>query len=157
MCKFTPFVGGGLVLTSRRLLQYPTNKEFSMSHLVVLGLKNCDDAERVFDLTGELAQQRLLQLQDAAYAYKDGKDKVRIQQALNLTTARATDIAAGAGVAPETVYSTFRNKPTRLKTLADVRAAGNDQPIPVAQREPFQRILTERDPRRKLQLYAAVA
>jgi hypothetical protein len=30
-----------------------------MTHLVVLGLNNRDDAERVFDLTGDLARQQL--------------------------------------------------------------------------------------------------
>lgn len=58
-----------------------------MSHLVILSLDNRDDAERVFDLTGDLARQQLLQLQDAAYAWRDDKGKVRIQQAINLTGA----------------------------------------------------------------------
>jgi uncharacterized membrane protein len=64
-----------------------------MAHLVVLGLDNRDDAERVFDLAGDLAKQELLQLQDAAYAYRDDKGKVRIHQAINLTGAGA---ASGA-------------------------------------------------------------
>ena len=64
-----------------------------MSHLVILSLDNRDDAERVFDLTGDLARQQLLQLQDAAYAWRDDKGKVRIQQAINLTRAGA---ASGA-------------------------------------------------------------
>ena len=51
-----------------------------MTHLVVLGLDNRDDAERVFDLAGDLAKQQLLQLEDAAYAWRDDKGKVRIQQ-----------------------------------------------------------------------------
>jgi uncharacterized membrane protein len=55
----------------------------------VLGLDNREDAERVFDLAGDLAKQQLLQLEDAAYAYKDDKGKVRIQQAMNLTCAGA--------------------------------------------------------------------
>jgi uncharacterized membrane protein len=37
-----------------------------MSHLVVLGLDNREDAERVFDLTGDLARQQLLQQSKAA-------------------------------------------------------------------------------------------
>jgi uncharacterized membrane protein len=45
------------------------------THLVVLGLDNRDDVERVFDLTGDLARQQLLQLQDAAYAWRDDKVK----------------------------------------------------------------------------------
>jgi uncharacterized membrane protein len=44
---------------------------------VVLGLDNREDAERVFDLTGDLGRQQLLQLQDAAYAWRDEKGKVR--------------------------------------------------------------------------------
>ena len=64
-----------------------------MSHLVVLSLDNRDDAERVFDLAGDLARHQLLQLQDAAYAWCDDKGKVRIQQAINLTGAGA---ASGA-------------------------------------------------------------
>jgi uncharacterized membrane protein len=64
-----------------------------VSHLVVLSLDNRDDAERVFDLAGDLARQQLLQLQDAAYAWRDDKGKVRIQQAINLTGAGA---ASGA-------------------------------------------------------------
>ena len=61
-----------------------------MAHLVVLGLDNREDAERVFDLTGDLARQQLLQLQDAAYAWRDDKGKVRIQQAVSLTAAGAS-------------------------------------------------------------------
>ena len=64
-----------------------------MTHLVVLGVDNRDDAERLFDLAGDLAKQELLQLQDAAYAYRDDTGKVRIQQAVSLTGAGA---ASGA-------------------------------------------------------------
>jgi len=64
-----------------------------MTHLVVLGVENRDDAERLFDLAGDLAKQELLQLQDAAYAWRDDKGKVRIQQAVSLTGAGA---ASGA-------------------------------------------------------------
>ena len=49
--------------------------------------------EEVFDLAGDLAKQELLQLQDAAYAYRDDKGKVRIHQAVSLTGAGA---ASGA-------------------------------------------------------------
>jgi uncharacterized membrane protein len=64
-----------------------------MAHLVVLGVDNRDDAERLFDLAGDLARQELLQLEDAAYAYRDDKGKVRIHQAISLTGAGA---ASGA-------------------------------------------------------------
>jgi uncharacterized membrane protein len=64
-----------------------------MTHLVVLGLDSPAKAEEVFDLAGDLAKQELLQLQDAAYAYRDDKGKVRIHQAVSLTGAGA---ASGA-------------------------------------------------------------
>jgi uncharacterized membrane protein len=64
-----------------------------MAHLVVLGVDNRDDAERLFDLAGDLAKQELLQLDDAAYAYRDDRGKVRIHQAISLTGAGA---ASGA-------------------------------------------------------------
>lgn len=60
-----------------------------MTHLVVLGLDRREDAEAVFDLTGSMVQEELLQLEDAAYAWKDDKGKVRIQQALSTTGAGA--------------------------------------------------------------------
>ena len=49
--------------------------------------------QRRFDLVGNLAKQELLQLQDAAYAYRDDRGKVRIHQAVSLTGAGA---ASGA-------------------------------------------------------------
>lgn len=64
-----------------------------MTHLVVLGLDSREDAERVVQLTEELAKQQLLQREDAAYAYKDAKGKVRIHQSMSLTAPAA---ASGA-------------------------------------------------------------
>jgi uncharacterized membrane protein len=64
-----------------------------MAHLVVLGLDNRDDAERVMDLAGELAKQQLLELEDAAYAWRDDRGKLRIHQAISTTGAGA---ASGA-------------------------------------------------------------
>jgi uncharacterized membrane protein len=60
-------------------------EESDMTHLVVLGLDSREDAERVIQLTEELAMQQLLQREDAAYAYKDDKGKVRIEQTMSQT------------------------------------------------------------------------
>jgi len=68
-------------------------EECDMTHLVVLGLDSREDAERVVQLTEDLAKQQLLQREDAAYAYKDAKGKVRIQQSMSLTAPAA---ASGA-------------------------------------------------------------
>lgn len=64
-----------------------------MTHLVVLGVDSREDAERVLQVTEDLAKQQLLQRDDAAYAYKDDKGKVRIHQTMNMT---ATGAAGGA-------------------------------------------------------------
>jgi uncharacterized membrane protein len=53
-----------------------------MAHPVVLGLNDCEDGERVFDLTN----QKLLQLEDAAYAYRDDKDKAPVLLLIRLAT-----------------------------------------------------------------------
>jgi hypothetical protein len=61
-----------------------------MAHLVVLGLDNLDDAERVFELSGDLARQQLLELQDAACAWRDDMGEIHIQQSISLTGAGAS-------------------------------------------------------------------
>jgi AcrR family transcriptional regulator len=47
------------------------------------------------------------------------------------------DVAAAAGVAVETVYSHFSSKPGLLRAVADAAAAGDDAPVPIAQRPDF--------------------
>lgn len=46
-------------------------------------------------------------------------------------------IADRAGVAVQTIYFTFGNKPSLLKELADVTIAGDDAPIPTMERPWF--------------------
>jgi AcrR family transcriptional regulator len=88
-------------------------------------------------------------------AILDAAQELFVERGYVATT--IADIADRAGVAPETIYSAFRNKRSLLKRLADVRAAGDDEPIPVAQREWIREIMEEPDGRRKLRLYAAAA
>jgi AcrR family transcriptional regulator len=47
------------------------------------------------------------------------------------------DIAEHAGVAVQTIYFTFGNKPSLLKELVDVTIAGDDEPIPTMKRAWF--------------------
>jgi AcrR family transcriptional regulator len=96
----------------------------------------------------EQARQTRMAILDAAHA-------LFVERGYVGTT--IADVAARAGVSPETIYSAFRNKRTLLKRLTDIRAAGDEQPIPVAERDQFQQMLRERDGRRKLQRYAAMA
>jgi AcrR family transcriptional regulator len=47
------------------------------------------------------------------------------------------DVAARAGVSVETVYATFGSKTDLLQTALDVGIVGDDQPIPLAERDEF--------------------
>jgi AcrR family transcriptional regulator len=56
------------------------------------------------------------------------------------------DIAAAAGVSRQTVFSAFGSKANLLKEAFDVRLAGDDEPVALAERPEAQRILDETDP-----------
>jgi AcrR family transcriptional regulator len=62
-------------------------------------------------------------------------------------------IAERAGVSAETVYKAFRNKPGLVKALFDVAIVGDDQPIPMLERDRVQKMRAEPDPRKKLLMY----
>ncbi|MFD5784446.1 TetR/AcrR family transcriptional regulator [Streptomyces sp. NPDC126933] len=47
------------------------------------------------------------------------------------------EIADRAGVAVQTIYFVFRNKPSLLKELVDVAIAGDDEPVPTMDRPWF--------------------
>jgi AcrR family transcriptional regulator len=66
---------------------------------------------------------------------------------------RMAEVARAADVSIETVYKAFQNKSGLIKALFDVAIAGDDQPIPMLQRELVNRIREEPDPRQKLLMY----
>jgi AcrR family transcriptional regulator len=68
------------------------------------------------------------------------------------TTVRA--VAERAGVSVETVYKAFGSKPGLLKALWDVTLAGDDAPLPMAERPELQEVLDTADPVAKLDGYA---
>ena len=82
---------------------------------------------------------------DAARALFEGRGYVA-------TTIEA--IAARAAVSPETVYATFRNKRSLLATLVAVSIAGDDDPVPVLQRDWVRQMRDEPVRRRRLELLA---
>ena len=63
-------------------------------------------------------------------------------------------IAARAGVSKPTVFSAVGNKPTILRIVRDVAIAGDDAPMPVAKRPLTERIRSEPDQRRAVELLA---
>ncbi|MFE7651035.1 TetR/AcrR family transcriptional regulator [Streptomyces phaeoluteigriseus] len=50
------------------------------------------------------------------------------------------EIADRAGVAVQTIYFVFRNKPSLLKELVDIAIAGDDEPVPTLERPWFAEI-----------------
>lgn len=62
-------------------------------------------------------------------------------------------VAGDADVSVETVYKTFGNKAGLLKAVFDVAVAGDDEPVPMVERDDIQRVIAEPDAVRKLALY----
>jgi AcrR family transcriptional regulator len=56
------------------------------------------------------------------------------------------DVAQAAGVSRQTVFTAFGTKANLLKEAFDVRLAGDDEPLALAERPEAQRILDETDP-----------
>ncbi|RSM52491.1 TetR/AcrR family transcriptional regulator [Amycolatopsis sp. WAC 01376] len=56
-------------------------------------------------------------------------------------------VADRAGVAVQTIYFTFRNKPALLKELVDVAIAGDDSPVATMERPWFAQVLDAPDAR----------
>lgn len=64
------------------------------------------------------------------------------------------EIARDAGVSVETVYKAFATKAGVLKALFDVSVAGDDEPIPMVQRDVIQNVINATEATRKLEIYA---
>jgi AcrR family transcriptional regulator len=63
-------------------------------------------------------------------------------------------IAARAGVSAESVYKGFGTKAAVAKAVFDTALAGDDEPVPVAERPAMQAMRDEPDVRRKIAMYA---
>jgi AcrR family transcriptional regulator len=66
-------------------------------------------------------------------------------------------IADASDVAVETIYKRFGNKRNLLAAYIDVSVVGDDQPVPLLEREPVQAIAAETDQRRQVRLLAQLA
>jgi AcrR family transcriptional regulator len=64
------------------------------------------------------------------------------------------DIAAEAGVARPTVFTAVGPKPVILRTVVDQALAGDDAPVPIAERSWWREAIEEPDPVRSIELYA---
>jgi AcrR family transcriptional regulator len=64
-------------------------------------------------------------------------------------------VAARAGVSPESVYKSFGSKAALAKAVFDLVIAGDDEPVPVAERPAAQAVRDEPDVRRKIAMFVA--
>jgi len=64
-------------------------------------------------------------------------------------------IAARAGVSAESVYKGFGTKAALAQAVFDLVIAGDDEPVPVAERPAAQAVRDEPDVRRKIAMFAA--
>lgn len=105
---------------------------------------------RRYDNSGRAEQARLLRRKVI-----DSAHEALLEHGWSGTT--IARIAAGAGVSPETVYKRFGGKAGVLKAVYDVRLAGDDEPVPIAERPAVRAMIAEPDPRRIAERYAALA
>ena len=85
-------------------------------------------------------------------AVLDAARELFVAQGYTATT--VDEIAGRAGVSKPTVFAAAGSKQAILKQLRDITLAGDDEPVPVAQRPWYREALAEPDPRRALRLYA---
>jgi AcrR family transcriptional regulator len=64
-----------------------------------------------------------------------------------------TGIAARAGVSPQGVYQGFGSKAALAKAVFDVGLAGDDEPVPVAERDAMRAMREEPDATRKIAMF----
>ena len=97
------------------------------------------------------ARGRQEQARRTRWAVLEAAHRLFLEQGYAATTMAA--IAAEAAVSVETVYKAFGNKAGLLKSVFDVSIVGDDEPVPLMQRERIRRLEAEGDPRRKLGIY----
>src|SRR5690349_2802336 len=97
-----------------------------------------DAVKRRYDSTRRQAQARENRRQILAAAHG-----LFVEKGYGNTT--IAEIARVAGVAAETVYSTFRNKPTLLHRAWDLAVGGDDQEVHLLQRPEMRAVFEEPD------------
>jgi AcrR family transcriptional regulator len=106
------------------------------------------EVKRSYDASGRREQARARRLAMVLAA----RDLFE-QDGFRLTTIAA--VAARAGVSEQGVYKSFGSKAALAKAVFDLVIAGDDQPIPVAERPAQLSIQDEPDVRGKIEMFAA--
>jgi AcrR family transcriptional regulator len=104
-------------------------------------------SKRKYDSTRRKAQARATRFQIAEAAR-------RSFLAHGYTGTTIDAIAEKSGVAPETIYATFRNKRNVLSFVFDIAIGGDDEDIRLLDRPDPQAVLKETNQKRQLTLFA---
>ena len=105
------------------------------------------EVKRSYDASGRRAQARARRLA-VVLAARDLFER----DGYRPTTIAA--VAAHAGVSAESVYKGFGTKAALAKAVFDLTLAGDDEPVPVAERPAMQAVRDEPDVRRKIAMFA---
>ena len=97
------------------------------------------------------ASRRQEQARQTRAAVVDAARELFLERGFAATT--VPDIALAAGVSVPTVYKAFPNKARLAKAVFDVAIAGDDEPVPMLQRDALGRVRDEPDAETKLRLY----
>ena len=106
------------------------------------------EVKRVYDASGRRERARARRLA-VVLAARDLFERDGFRQS------RIAAIAAAAGVSVESVYKNFGTKANLAKAVFDLVLAGDDEPVPIAERPAMQAIQGEPDVRRKIALFVA--
>jgi len=82
----------------------------------------------------------------------DAAGELFAEHGFSATTVDA--IAEKAGVSRKTVFTSVGGKVELLKLAYDYAMAGDDEPVPMIERESLQAVINESDPYRQIELYA---
>lgn len=102
--------------------------------------------KRAYDASGRQEQARARRLA-VVLAARD------LFQELGFRRTTIAAVAERAGVSAESVYKGFGTKASLAKAVFDLAVAGDDEPVPVAERPAMQAIRTEHDVRRKIAMF----
>jgi AcrR family transcriptional regulator len=109
-------------------------------------VRRVSDVKRSYDASGRQAQARARRLA-VVLAARDLFER----NGFRATTIAA--VAERAGVSAESVYKGFGTKAALAKAVFDLAVAGDDEPVPVAERPGVAAVQDEPDVRRKIELF----
>jgi AcrR family transcriptional regulator len=104
------------------------------------------DVKRSYDASGRQERARARRLAVVLAARE-----LFANDGFRATTVAA--VAARAGVSAESVYKGFGTKAALAKAVFDLVLAGDDEPVPVAERPGMRAVAAEPDARRKIEMF----